>query len=226
MTIAYNANVVRSGLVLYLDAANVKSNVGDGNTIYDISGNSKDATIVNGIAFDPANGGYFVFDGVNEYLNITQPSISVSPNAWTICGWIKPNNQYSRFLTPQSNGIDQWIEYDNTNQKINVQITESADVNNRTRFGNNNTALLNTWSFFAVSINNLTIKIYANGVLTNTYTETIPIGDWTGTWILGWRGAGAAWFSGGISNLQAYNRELSINEISQNFNALRGRFGI
>ena len=38
--------------------------------------------------------------------------------------------------------------------------------------------------------------------------------------------AGNRYFSGKISNTKIYNRALSAAEISQNFNALRGRYGL
>lgn len=170
--------------------------------------------------------GTFTFNGIDDYIEIAQPNITLSPNRWTICGWIKPGNQFSRFLTPQSNGVDQWLEYDNTNQRINVQVTESADVNNRLRNGTINTVPIDQWSYFSISINELSIKIYINGVLTNDYTETISIGNWEGTWVVGQRGNSTSWFSGELSVLQVYNRALSATEISQNFSALRGRFGV
>ena len=76
------------------------------------------------------------------------------------------------------------------------------------------------------------LYLYANGVLisTNTWTNastnvnksnSVKIGgsiyDWTG---------GGAYWSGSISNVKFYNLALSAQEVAQNFQAYRGRYGI
>ena len=222
----HSPRIVTNGLVLCLDAANVRSYPGSGTSWFDLSGNGNTGTLVNGPTFNSGNGGSLVFDGVNDFVNISQPAISFSPNRWTICIWMKPNNQSSRFLTPNSNGIDQYLTYNNSAQRVDVRIAQSADTNERTRSGTSNTIPLNTWSYSCVSIDNLNIKIYANSVLTNEYTEIISIGNWSSTWRLGQRGNNTNWYSGEFANFIVYNRALSAAEISQNFNATRNRFGV
>ncbi len=228
MAITYNPRIVTDGLVLCLDAGNTKSfNAGISTTAWnDLSGRGNNTTLTNGPTFDSANGGSIVFDGVNDYAEISQPAITFSPNQFTVCVWMKPNNQSSRFITPQSAGIDHWLGYDALNQQVYVQITELADTNNRYRAGTSNTIPVGQWSYSCVSINNLNIKIYANSVFTNEYNETISIANWENNWVLGQRGNSTNWYSGSFSSLKVYNRELTAAEIQQNFNATRGRYGI
>lgn len=78
-----------------------------------------------------------------------------------------------------------------------------------------------------------TPNVYRNGVLSTSYTFT----EGDGTRALGTnsnpvginadipRGTIGA-FNGRISMIHLYNRALTASEIQQNFNALRGRFGI
>jgi hypothetical protein len=226
MGLIHSPRIVTDGLVLHLDAANTKSYPGSGAIWTDMSGNGKNAEFINSPTHSSENFGVFSFDGVDDYANIPEPNLTFSPNYWTFCFWIKPGNQYSRFFTPASNGVDQWIEYNPTTQKINVNITETADVNNRTRYGTDNTIPLNQWSFSCISISNLNIKIYANSVLTNESNETISIANWSSVIRLGQRGTNSNWFLGDIAVVKAYNRALTDIEIKQNFNALRGRFGL
>ncbi len=226
MGVDYNPRIITNGLVLCLDAANPKSYPGSGTTWSDLSGNGNNGTLVNGVGYTPVDGGSMVFDGINDFVNIDQPQVSFSPNRWTICTWLKPNNQYSRFLTPNSAGIDHFLEYDNANQRVNVHVTQSADTNERNRVGVANTIPIGVWSYSCVSIDVLNIKIYANSLLTNQYTETISIANWSSTWRLGQRGNSTQWYSGNISDFMVYNRALSLEEIQQNFNSLRGRYGI
>jgi hypothetical protein len=219
-------NVVEDGLVLALDAANDKSYPGTGTVWTDLSGNGNNGTLVNGPTFNSDNLGSLVFDGINDFININQPAVSFSPNRWTICLWMKPNNQFSRFLTPNSNGIDQWLQYNNSFQRVDIRLAQSADTNERTRNGTSNTIPIGIWSYSCVSIDNLNVKIYANSLLTNEYNETISIGNWASTWRLGQRGNNTNWYSGSFSNLKVYNRALSAEEVLQNFNATKGRYGL
>ena len=226
MTLAHSPSIVTNGLVLYLDAANRRSYPGSGTTWSDLSGNGNNGTLTGGPTFSNNNSGSIVFDGVDDFVNMNQPAISLSPNRWTVCTWIKPGNQTSRFLTPNSVGIDQFLWYNSTSQRVDVQIAELADTNERGRNGTTNTIPIDVWSHSCVSIDNLNIKIYANSKLTNQYTETVSIGDWSGAWRLGQRGNNTFWYLGEFSSFIVYNRALTADEIQQNFDAHRSRFGI
>lgn len=226
MAYYHSPQIVLDGLALYLDAANQKSYPGSGTIWNDLSGNGNNGTLVNGPTFDSGNNGSIVFDGVNDFVNLNQPAVSFSPNRWTICVWMKPNNKSSRFLTPNSVGIDQYLVYNNANQRVDVRIASSADTNERTRAGTTNTINIGQWSYSCVSIDNLNIKIYANSLLTNEYTETISIANWSGLWRLGQRGNNTNFYEGLFSNFLVYNRALTPEEILQNYNATKGRYGL
>jgi len=170
--------------------------------------------------------GTFEFDGTSDYITIPEPNVGLSPNSWTIEGWINPENQRSFFITPNSNGIDNFLEYDNTNKRIAVKVCESADTNERYFYSNSQSVPLNTWSHFSASISNLNVKLYINGVNHVDQTETISMSDWSGIWHIGRRANGTFYLDGSLSNIKIYNRALSAAEIKQNFNATRGRFGI
>jgi hypothetical protein len=69
------------------------------------------------------------------------------------------------------------------------------------------------------------VRIYINGNLesTNARTGTITAGAKN---IGSSSGGGSEYFNGTISDVKFYNRALSATEVQQNFNALRGRYGI
>ena len=225
MAFHFSPKIVTDSLTMYLDAGNTNSYTSGSNTCNDISRRGLVGTLTNGPTFSNAKIGSIVFDGVDDYVDILISPIITSPyNNWTIDVWMKPGNQVSRFITPNSNGVDQFLAYDNTNQKVDVQITESADVNNRFRAGTPGSVPIGIWSMVTVSINNLDIKIYVNGVLTNSYTETISIGSWVGRWRLGQRYNNTFWYLGEIAMVKTYSRELSATEVLQNYNATKTRF--
>jgi hypothetical protein len=199
--------------------------VATGGGVFDISKNSTHAALF-GTTFDSKNSGSLAFDGTDDYISIPEPKINLSPNRWTICFWINPGNLGSRFLTPQSNVIDQFLLYDPTNQRVQIAIATSADVNERTRGMGSNTAKLNTWSYICISLDENVIRMYSNGILTNTYTETLSIGNWSSTWVIGQRGNSTFWFLGNISQLMIFSEILTSTQILQNYNATKSRFGL
>jgi hypothetical protein len=88
-------------------------------------------------------------------------------------------------------------------------------------------APLNTWSYLTVSGDSSGLYAYINGVLVaSNATAYAPAAVAGGNVIIGALSAGSETFIGQISNVKIYNRRLSAVEVSQNFQALRGRYGI
>jgi len=158
------------------------------------------------------------FDGSDDYFLISQPKIQTSPNYFTIAGFIKPGNLISRFITPNSTGLDQYFTYVNTSQRLAIHIAETNDTNERDRYSTTNSVPLNTWTHFAVSINDKDIKIYINGKLDSQYTETINISGWSGNWYIGQRGNSTNWFLGQLDDLRIYNYALTATQINTLYN--------
>jgi hypothetical protein len=75
--------IVQSGLVLNLDAGVSASYPGSGTNWTDLSGNGNNGTLVNGVGYNSANNGSFVFDGVNDYGSFGK-QIYVSSDNFTI----------------------------------------------------------------------------------------------------------------------------------------------
>lgn len=71
MAVSGGPDIVPDGLVLALDAANIKSYAGSGTIWNDLSGNNNSGSLVNGPTFNSANGGSIVFDGVNDYVSLS-----------------------------------------------------------------------------------------------------------------------------------------------------------
>ena len=69
-------NIVTDGLILALDAASPKSYPGSGTTWYDLTTNSLDATLYNGVSFSTNKQGTMVFDGVNDYGQISSSTLT------------------------------------------------------------------------------------------------------------------------------------------------------
>lgn len=198
-----------------------------GNTWYDSSGNNKNARFVNNVGYQSTTGGVLKFDGIDDYVNITsQPIISTAPNQFTITGFINPDNQNSKIITPQSNGIDQYLGYDPVNQRLQLGVTEISDINNRSFYTATNSVPLNTWTHLAISINDKNIKMYLSGEKVYETNETINIGGWSSNWFIGQRGGNTYFYKGMIGQINIFNRELKADEVRANFDNNKSRYGL
>lgn len=224
--------IVTNGLVLHLDAGNPASYPGTGTTWTDLSGNNNNGTLINGVGFNSANGGSLVFDGVND-------SVDFGNNSTLYDSY---NNSFTQeyFLKLISGAsADRSIFRADDWSRISVLISTSA-----IKFGigysstvdalaYNNIINYNQWYCIHVVWSKLnTQKIYLNGILV---AERIPtISNYSG--ISGTGGGAnlgrghtnpyAQYINGNIATFKHYNRALTASEIQQNFNALRGRFGL
>jgi hypothetical protein len=219
--------LVTDGLVLCLDAANTKSYPGTGTTCTDLSGNSNNGTLVNGVGYSTNNKGIFVFDGVDDYISIA--STIVMGNSNTVSAFIKlsTSNTSTVIYCPLANMIDNWLGI--SNNRLLLYATETADINNFSLLGTTILDTTNTkWYYVTSTISNNVATIYVNGIQENTITKEFTIGSWSSGGDIGRRGgfSQTQYFNGMISNLQIYNRALTSNEILQNYNATKSRYGL
>ena len=75
MSVKGGPNTVTSGLVLELDAGNIKSYQSGSTTWFDKSGFANNGTLVNGVGYTSSFNGSLVFDGVDDYVNLGNNSI-------------------------------------------------------------------------------------------------------------------------------------------------------
>jgi hypothetical protein len=216
--------IVSSGLQLYLDAGKASSYPGSGTAWTDLSGNGRNGTLTNGPAYSATNGGSIVFDGSNDFV---QCSGSLTATAATFVIWIRRNGpqddfdgiMYSRSATATG------ISFFGTTNKISY--TWNNAVNTYTW----DSGLLIpdlTWCMVAVSVTSTTAKAYlcqSGGITsaTNTVSHTSATLD---DIKIGQDDLGGRYFNGNIAIAQLYNIALSAEQISQNFQADRARFGI
>ena len=89
------------------------------------------------------------------------------------------------------------------------------------------TPSINTWYHVCGTYNGSVLSLYVNGVLIGTPTSYVGTATTSNGGIrIGRRWDLADYFAGKISTVRLYSRALSAQEISQNFNATRGKFGI
>ena len=252
----YNPKIVTNGLTTYYDPANSKSYPGTGTAVYDLSSANQNGTMYNGSTYSSDDAGTFVFDGVNDYVATNTSTTSRTYSAWTVNGvnnyptektievWVRTSDTSGLIVSRpwNSQGIYNYrigasslivqVGGDNsTNQAKSVSFSSIADgawhqlvfFMDKTNIG----VSVDGASTFTQSAHNFTSGSLAHGGYSpngdiNIPTAIMTLFPYGGAW------GGNTGFSitGSTAIFRQYNRVLSQDEIKQNFNATRGRFGI
>jgi len=235
MSLTHSPSIITDGLVLCLDAANIKSNPSTGTTWYDISGNGHHATLYGNATFSGSAVDLGTTQQITNYFTIPAASMHLR-TTWSVEFWIEryaantgsidtifsggaiPSNN---FMTTYTNVSNQ-LEYNNY---PDIQVLSPFTITDGEPFQ------------LVITCQASSTKIYKNGVQVNSFSAspTISVTNELGI-ICGQEpdansaanplfSAAQCW-RGKYYNVKFYNSAMTDNEIVQNFNALRGRFGI
>jgi hypothetical protein len=219
--------IVTSSLRLSLEAFNPSSYPGSGTTWTDLSGNGFNASLVNGPSFSTDGTGSIVLDGSNDYISLSTNGFGSA--SFSVEWWIKK--------TPGD--TDGYIHvtdnYDNPESRfyMNTSTIDAAIYDGGAYRWNGSVANItaNTWYHAVATLTNGSQKFYLNGVNTasnsgfydgsggNVYEHTI------GTYNRPGAGYGGYW-AGKIAAYRYYTKALTEQEVLQNFNARKWRFGL
>ena len=222
--------IVTTNLILHLDAGNNSSYGGSGTTWTDLSGQGNHATLTNGPVYSSSDGGYFNFDGTNDYVSETSGlSDSFLQGNWSISFWINfetvntSTSTYDRpLLHHGTRSTRKGLHLCNRDGKFHFGLY-SDDLPGTA------TLSTNTWYNVVFTLNNTSYakQIYINGSLDDSHTGG---GAYTGTGSNSQIGGKALnfgrYFDGNISIVAAYNRVLTSAEVSQNYDVIKSRYGL
>lgn len=219
-------SVITTGLVLYYDVANTASYPGTGTTIFDLTVNDYDGTLINGVSYSSNNGGYLIFDGVDDYV-LMETLTGAYSTGCTVESWVL-NTQ-----TGNTGGnFDMICEGNSTNDFVLGTRRTTAGGNNR--FGTagiynvageaSGTTVVNNGNWYLIqgTWDGTNIKLNVNG--TNESTLSMS-GNLTPSELRMGGGFSNEYFSGNIAVLRIYNFALNSSQLTQNFNAQKSRYG-
>lgn len=207
-----NQKIVTSGLILNLDAAQLRSYPTTGTTWTDLSGNGNNATLINSPTYSTLGGGSILFNGTNSYAsgNIQNSS------TFTINIWARNINNTigGGFISTATSPATSFNTY--------IQIGGGTRPFQFNAASLTTTATTNQWVMLTGVQLATTQQLYINGSSVKTIAFVNILGDY---YNLGRRTDGV-YLNTYISNVQIYNRDLSATEVAQNYNALKSRFGL
>jgi hypothetical protein len=229
MGLNHSPKIVTNGLVLCLDAASQKSYPGSGTTWTDLSGKGNNGTLVNGVGYNSGNLGSLVFDGVDDLCRTTLP-VSTLSSIFTVCVFFNltsltssnPNAVSKRLISADaSSGNTKWC----------IGVTPNSDFLFAGSGGSEKTLRfpisLNQIYFVALTHNTSTYSLWLNNetkILNDS--SNINASSFGNISIACRPNTTDRLWTGNVFSCSIYNRVLSGQEIQQNFNALKGRFGL
>ena len=217
MGINYNPRIVTNGLVLALDAGNIKSYPGSGTNWSDLIGSGNNGTLTNGPTYSSTSGGSIVFDGGNANVSIGTNGFSFGISPGTLSAWAKTNDRYSTRTI---------ISYGNATTNGARFLGIGASNFYFSGYGSSISASgvsTDTWFNLVGVYDGTNASMYVNGALVagptarswNTVANNAGIGK---------NVSNSEYWSGDVAQVQIYNKALSAAEIQQNYNALKGRY--
>jgi len=226
-----NGDFVVNNLKLYFNPASYLSYPNSGTTVTDLSGNSLNGTLSN-VTFNKT---YFTFNGSNSQIAITDNAL-LEPGSgdWTMEVWIKPTS-----LSAAGQVVLGKFDPGGLSADISYAIRISSS-NIRADFSNGSSAVttsnytlsLNTWIHLTYVFNNVlnnNIITYINGASYSTTTHSFAsILNTSANLYLGSYNNGEypQYFTGQMGIVRLYSSALSSSDVSKNFEANRGIYGI
>ena len=237
MALHHNPRIVTSGLEIMLDPADNSSYPGSGTSAKDLTGNGQDATLFNGVGYSTTFQGAFDYDGTDDVISVGDDvSTDYNSGNFTWSFWVKPDS-----LAKQTFLVKCWrpniIRYENETtfgfewqagngyKQIGITLPSSRTTYGRWfhLVGRVDGAGVMKFDVFDPENNSQQSGTNTSGTIPGSSTSSDPL--YLG--IQGWWGSGRDQkFLGLYGPFLKYNRYISDDEVLQNYEAQKTRFGL
>lgn len=228
MALAHSPRIVTDGLVLCLDAGNAKSYPGSGTTWSDLSGQGNNGTLVNGPTYGD---GSIVFDGTNDYATVS--AFTYTP--YCLDFWVYNNTQ----ITANDTSVGGPSTYQTLFRNLSglqlslggwtsAMTNETLHIYSGAKYTYINQTIPVGYHNWVYNWNGSNYDIWVDGVKKTAIASTsghAVLTTQSSTNYIAYN-AGSYYFYGNIYGMKIYTSQLSDAQVQQNFNALRGRYGI
>ena len=230
------ADIITDGLVFCIDANNTKSYLGSGTVVDDLVGTST-GTVSNATFNAGVPAGYFSFDGSGDKISFTAPTNTpTGDEARTLSCWLQMGHATNRMMVFGYGAGSAYrtfsleiSSYGSTDKGIALMawdvIWESTTL-----------LTIDTWHYCTIAyagstVNSGTLKLYIDGQdagLNRSYgSDNVTLNTPAENFKAGERPTGSDLdFTGYLSAVHLYNRQLTAEEVEHNFNAQRDIYGV
>jgi hypothetical protein len=224
--------IITDGLIMHLDAGNPASYPGSGATWTDLTLSGNNGALNGGVTYTGSNGGALIFDGTTGY--VVTPNTTVYQNV-TLSVWFHSNNAtpYGGLISKSSFFASSITDFPISIYKILDNVTVVLSSGNDFSYD----AILsssvpnNTWNNVVATFDQSNLNLYLNTIKSST-TASFSLSVNSQPWTIGRAsqeyegGIGMTYFNDKIAVVSMYNRVLTDQEVAQNFEATRTRFGL
>jgi hypothetical protein len=238
MSLIHSPNIITSGLVLALDAANVRSYPGTGTSWFDLSGNGRTGTLNNSPTFSTSDGGNFSFDYTDDFITTVGMGNFAYTGGITVSVWNYNGGGAGSYRGVVNNGTvaDRIGGFDlrygrenfnggtNNGTSLYFNVTNSASVTT----GITINAPVAEWHCYTVTYDNTTSRGYRDGTLFTSTAHTAggQLKTMADSTMIARSPGTSEFLDGKLAIVKIYNRALTAAEIAQNYNATKRRFGL
>jgi hypothetical protein len=226
-----NPPIITNGLILYLDAGSRQSYVSGSTTWRDLSGNLNSGSLTNTPTFNTSNQGILTFNGTNQYISLPDINAAEGINTLTVSIWKKRNTLSNPTagmgLISKYGGTNSWLLYErNSITRTQFNIYVGGGTTAYSAYDDSQSYDLN-WHNIVGIYDGAKVIMYKDGILqSNSTAITGNITNTATNVLIGTYQSTSDYFNGNIAQTQIYNRALSAQEVAQNYNALKSRFGL
>ena len=235
---AQPGQIITDGLQLRLEPQLYSSYPGSGTSAYDLSSNRYTATLQRGVTYSTARAPSFGFNGAtnNRYIDTGQ---YFSYETFTLSSWFKSSvtTTYQMLFSKEVVLGTPW------NYRMYLNLSDGKLVGDLNGNGTSGSVVTSTnlcdgvWhnAVFVRSVAADTLYLYVDGVLATSGTDTTTglLANNQNCWIgiSAYQGGGANPngsypMNGQIGQSLIYNTALTATQVKQNFNAMRGVYGV
>ena len=218
-------NIVTTNLEVYWDAGLYGSYVGTGTQWTDLSGNNRTGTLTNSPVFNSSGVATFNFDGTDDYAITTGPNLTSQA---TFSCWFKTSSSQSnrylmamaKVLSSGNNGIDIYFEPTTIGSYLSTA-SSFANPEFTTNYYDGQ------WHMATVTFDGSNARFYYDGILrvTSALSGSLSLDPIRNLTVGSWANGGVP-VNAQIPIAQVYSLALSADQVLQNYNAQKGRFGV
>ena len=239
-----NSGIVTRGLVLDIDAGNIASYSGSGTVAYSLTGTyitgTHIANLNNGTTYSTANGGEFSFDGTNDQIvvpsssnfNLFNTDYAIEIAIFLNSSESSSNKYNTAIYVPSApliigfarSGLVSGVPFIYTAQG-GIPGFASTNYSPYTYPGTEYNPA-GKWTIITLTKLGSIDYIYINGTQYATKTWAGTISNSSSVVELGFNSTYQEYLAGKIGSTRIYNRGLTAQEVAQNFNSTRNRFGV
>jgi hypothetical protein len=220
--------IIKRGLILHWDASSSNSYSGTGTGWYDLTGNMYNGVLTNGTTYSSTNGGYFSFDGTDDFVAGLSGTFMNAASTGTFEIWMSTSTisgygmygNVGNLLIAKASSSDCGLGF-NGSDKIRFRLN-GTNLDSATSISTNNWyQIVGTW-------NTSGMKIYINGAVDATNVNAQTWETSTHATQIGrmYVGNTLGSFYGKIGSVKVYDRLLEAAEILQNYNVQKSRYGL